>query len=68
MIAQNNGIFMLFKKVIVGQSEKNDIWRSKMAKCDFWPKIQDGPLQRPGDTGNRFAKFFFAMMRASEVY
>ena len=25
VIAQNNGIFMLFKKVIVGPSEKNDI-------------------------------------------
>jgi hypothetical protein len=42
VIAQNNGIFMLFKKVIVGPSEKNDIWGSKMAKCDFRPKIQDG--------------------------
>ena len=59
MIAQNNRLFMLFKKVIVRPSEKYSIWGPKMAKCDFWPKIQDGRLQRAGGSWNRFAKIFF---------
>ena len=69
MIAQNNGIFMLFKKVIVGPSEKNNIWGSKMAKCDFWPNFGPSRLRQGGSWWNFWnLEFFLRIISGKRIW